>query len=81
MNVSLCCTVFIYSGNALDLEELLRKESLPEELDKDNEWYCSQCKKHQLATKQLQLWRSPDILVVQLKRFYHRNIIFKGIYI
>lgn len=29
----------------------------------------SQCKEHQAATKKLELWKTPDILVVHLKRF------------
>lgn len=31
--------------------------------------YCPRCKEHRQATKKLDLWRLPDILVVHLKRF------------
>lgn len=31
--------------------------------------YCSSCKKHQQASKKLDLWKLPEILVVHLKRF------------
>lgn len=31
--------------------------------------YCPRCKKHWQASKKLDLWRSPDILVIHLKRF------------
>lgn len=31
--------------------------------------YCPTCKEHRQATKKLDLWRLPDILVVHLKRF------------
>ena len=31
--------------------------------------YCPQCKVHRQASKKLDLWRLPDILVVHLKRF------------
>ncbi|KAF8623034.1 hypothetical protein AX15_006546 [Amanita polypyramis BW_CC] len=47
------------------LEEFTREERLGE----DDLWYCPRCKKHQQATKKIDLWRAPDILVVHLKRF------------
>lgn len=40
-----------------------------EELDKEDMWYCPKCKVHRQATKKLDLWRLPDVLVVHLKRF------------
>jgi len=38
-------------------------------LEKDNSWYCSNCKKNQEAFKKLEIYRAPNILIVQLKRF------------
>ncbi|KAK7396784.1 hypothetical protein VNO78_17942 [Psophocarpus tetragonolobus] len=47
------------------LEAFLKEEPLgPEDM-----WYCPKCKKPQQATKKLDLWRLPEILVVHLKRF------------
>ncbi|CAN6466306.1 unnamed protein product [Victoria cruziana] len=40
-----------------------------EPLGPDDMWYCPRCKEHRQATKKLDLWRLPDILVVHLKRF------------
>lgn len=31
--------------------------------------YCPRCKEHRQASKKLDLWRLPDILVIHLKRF------------
>ncbi|CDQ98973.1 unnamed protein product [Oncorhynchus mykiss] len=31
--------------------------------------YCPICKKHQLATKKLDLWSLPEVLIIHLKRF------------
>lgn len=31
--------------------------------------YCPSCKQHQQATKKLDLWSLPPVLVVHLKRF------------
>ncbi|KAI3775974.1 hypothetical protein L1987_45734 [Smallanthus sonchifolius] len=47
------------------LEAFLKEEPLgPEDM-----WYCPSCKKHQQASKKLDLWRLPEILVIHLKRF------------
>ena len=39
--------------------------------------YCPKCKEHQEAIKQMSLWRLPNILIVQLKRFTYQNCIWK----
>ncbi|XP_068634551.1 ubiquitin carboxyl-terminal hydrolase 8-like isoform X5 [Aristolochia californica] len=47
------------------LEAFLKEEPLgPEDM-----WYCPSCKKHRQASKKLDLWRLPKILVIHLKRF------------
>lgn len=47
------------------LEAFLKEEPLgPEDM-----WYCPSCKKHRQASKKLDLWRLPEILVIHLKRF------------
>ncbi|XP_058245091.1 ubiquitin carboxyl-terminal hydrolase 11 isoform X1 [Hemibagrus wyckioides] len=40
-----------------------------ETLEEENPWYCPTCKKHQLATKKLDLWSLPEVLIIHLKRF------------
>ncbi|CAL9099304.1 unnamed protein product [Musa acuminata var. zebrina] len=47
------------------LEAFLKEEPL----GPDDMWYCPSCKEHRQATKKLDLWRLPEILVVHLKRF------------
>ena len=49
-----------------DCFEAFRTE---EKLEKDNSWYCSYCKKNQEAFKKLEIYRAPNVLIVQLKRF------------
>ncbi|XVF00085.1 hypothetical protein REPUB_Repub03eG0255200 [Reevesia pubescens] len=53
------------------LEAFLREEPLvPEDM-----WYCPQCKEQQQASKKLDLWRLPEVLVIHLKRFsYSRSM-------
>jgi ubiquitin C-terminal hydrolase len=41
----------------------------PELLDEDNKWYCSDCKVHVQANKQMQIYNVPPVLVINLKRF------------
>ena len=35
----------------------------------DDQWYCSKCKEHRDAYKKLDLYMTPKILMLQLKRF------------
>lgn len=39
--------------------------------------YCPQCGQHREASKQLLLWRLPNVLIVQLKRFSFRSFIWR----
>ncbi|KAF2308287.1 hypothetical protein GH714_039904 [Hevea brasiliensis] len=53
------------------LEAFLKEEPLgPEDM-----WYCPSCKRPRQASKKLDLWRLPEILVVHLKRFSYSRII------
>jgi ubiquitin carboxyl-terminal hydrolase 4/11/15 len=45
----------------------------PEVLDEHNEWFCSECKKHVRATKTYQLYKTPDYMIIHLKRFKQRG--------
>ena len=53
----------------LNLNDCLKLFTQPERLTTDNPWYCSNCKKHQEATKQMNLWKLPKYLIITLKRF------------
>lgn len=47
------------------LEAFIKEEPLgPEDM-----WYCPGCKEHRQASKKLDLWRLPEILIIHLKRF------------
>lgn len=46
--------------------ELFTRE---EKLDKENEWFCNKCKGHKQATKKMELYKLPEILILHLKRF------------
>jgi ubiquitin carboxyl-terminal hydrolase 4/11/15 len=52
--------------NIYDCLNLFRSE---EKLENDNSWYCSNCKEHKEATKKMEIYKAPNILIIQLKRF------------
>ena len=51
------------------LTDCLEKFREPEQLGEENSWYCSSCKEHREAVKKLEIYKSPEILVIHLKRF------------
>ncbi|THH05050.1 hypothetical protein EW145_g5076 [Phellinidium pouzarii] len=59
----------------ITLNDCLEEFTKEEQLGEDDSWYCPQCKKHQQATKKVDLWMVPDILVVHLKRFSNSRIL------
>lgn len=65
------------SVNTISLEQCLREHSKLEVLENGNEWYCSNCKTHQKATKQVTFWHGklPEVLILSLKRFEFRGSI------
>ncbi|KAI3823380.1 hypothetical protein L1987_04815 [Smallanthus sonchifolius] len=53
------------------LEAFLKEEPLgPEDM-----WYCPKCKEHRQASKKLDLWRLPEILIIHLKRFSYNQFL------
>ncbi len=55
--------------NGITLEDCLDEFGKEEILSEQDTWYCPRCKEHQRATKKFELWKTPDILVMHLKRF------------
>lgn len=59
----------IKKDNVISLYNCLDSFRAEEKLEKDNTWYCNDCKKHQEASKRMQIYRPPIYLIIQLKRF------------
>ena len=57
-----------------DCLEYFRKT---EKLEKENSWYCNKCKDHVEATKRIEIYTVPPILIFCLQRFKSHNIYFK----
>ena len=52
-----------------NLQNCLDQFTKEEVLDRNNAWFCSNCKKHQEATKKIEIYKAPDLLILHLKRF------------
>lgn len=61
------------SPNIITLDSCLKLFSKPEVLGINDSWYCPKCKEHRQATKQLELWNTPEILLIHLKRFENQR--------
>jgi len=65
------------SDESYDLSSCLSAFTEEEVLSKENAWYCNKCKEFQMASKKMEIWRLPDLLVIHLKRFsfsrHYRN--------
>lgn len=55
--------------NGISLDDCLDEFEKQEVLSEQDTWYCPRCKEHVRASKKFDLWKTPDILVVHLKRF------------
>ncbi|BGP01124.1 Ubiquitin carboxyl-terminal hydrolase [Rhodotorula toruloides ATCC 204091] len=53
----------------ITLSDCLTEFTKEERLGEDDMWYCSRCKEFKQATKKVELWKVPDVLVFALKRF------------
>lgn len=58
--------------DTVTLERCIELFSESEILEENDLWYCSKCKEHVAAQKQISLWRLPKVLVFHLKRFQYK---------
>lgn len=59
------------------IQDCLEQFRRVEKLEKDNSWYCNKCKDHVEATKQIEIYKVPPVLIFCLQRFKSHNIYFK----
>ncbi|CAK60583.1 unnamed protein product (macronuclear) [Paramecium tetraurelia] len=57
-----------------DLDDCLKAFTKEEILGKGDEWYCNRCKKHVQASKKMEIYKAPQILIIHLKRFKTNRI-------
>lgn len=58
----------------LDLEKCIQAYTTPEKLEPSEAWFCPKCRDHVEASKKLDLWLAPPLLVVHLKRFQYQRL-------
>ncbi|XP_030073101.1 ubiquitin carboxyl-terminal hydrolase 15 isoform X2 [Microcaecilia unicolor] len=58
---------------SVKLKDCIELFTTKEKLGAEDPWYCPNCKEHQQATKKLDLWSLPPVLVVHLKRFSYNR--------
>ncbi|CCU81659.1 ubiquitin carboxyl-terminal hydrolase/USP19 [Blumeria hordei DH14] len=55
--------------NGITLDDCLNEFGKEEILSEMDTWYCPRCREHRRASKRFELWKTPDILIMHLKRF------------
>ncbi|XVF47045.1 hypothetical protein PTKIN_Ptkin03bG0077700 [Pterospermum kingtungense] len=60
---------------SVSLYKCLQAFLMEEPLGPEDMWYCPGCKEHRQASKKLDLWRLPEILVIHLKRFSYNRFL------
>ena len=56
--------------SGVDLTKCLEEFQQEETLGKNETWYCAKCKDHVRAQKKLDVWNTPEVLCIHLKRFH-----------
>ena len=56
-------------GSGVTLDQCFEFFAASEVLDEDNKWFCPNCREFVCATKKMDVWSVPDVLIIQLKRF------------
>ncbi|XP_052623564.1 ubiquitin carboxyl-terminal hydrolase 5 isoform X1 [Lactuca sativa] len=68
----------IHSESAVSIYSCIEGFLGEEPLVPEDMWFCPRCKERRPATKKLDLWRLPEVLVIHLKRFsYSRTMKIK----
>lgn len=61
------------SDDCQTLQDCLDLYTSTDDLKGGNRWFCEKCKKHRDGTKKIDLWITPPILIVHLKRFKYND--------
>jgi len=56
-----------------NLLSCIKKYCQKEQLEKSEMWFCNRCQAHVRAWKHIHLFRTPPILIIQLKRFHYSS--------
>jgi ubiquitin carboxyl-terminal hydrolase 4/11 len=53
----------------VSIYDCFRQFNRPEKLSQANAWYCNRCVGHKQAVKKIQIFNTPPVLIINLKRF------------
>ena len=56
-------------GSGISLDDCFKFFATSEVLDEENKWFCPKCREFVCAKKKMDVWSTPDVLIIQLKRF------------
>jgi len=56
------------------LLQCLKEFGKTERLHENEQWYCRVCREFCCATKEIQLWKLPEVLIISLKRFSYTRL-------
>ena len=65
-----------YNNNIITLENCIQYFTEKENLEEGNEWYCNKCRKRVKASKQIELFYLPRIMIICLSRFLKKGKFF-----
>mmetsp|Transcript_22307 Transcript_22307/g.32479 ORF Transcript_22307/g.32479 Transcript_22307/m.32479 type:complete len:1180 (+) Transcript_22307:45-3584(+) len=57
--------------STINITDCLNKFVEREQMPAEETWYCPKCKQHLAPVKKFDLWTTPDILIIHLKRFQY----------
>ena len=63
------CKKDYYQDNNITLDDCLQLFNIEENLEEGNEWFCNNCKNHVKASKKIEFFYVPKIMIISLSRF------------
>ena len=70
--------IWMNDKNNISIYDCLSSFSQEEMLTGDDKWYCNKCKEHTNALKKIEVYKTPEYLIIHFKRFAHHRGMFGG---
>ncbi|CDW79869.1 ubiquitin carboxyl-terminal hydrolase family [Stylonychia lemnae] len=58
-----------FFADRVTIDDCFKQFMIPEKLSHQNTWFCNKCMVHKQAVKKIQIFKTPPILILNLKRF------------
>jgi len=63
----------LVAGASTDVRACLRAFLAEERLEGENRWHCPRCAQLRPASRKIDLWKTPTVLMIMLKRYRYSN--------